>query len=159
LNVRGRISASLQARRAWNMAHFEGLHMATAELFPIYTKLSQKILRRTGRQRESSGNSDVVSYQIAAGLYLFWLALRCPTHAWTWPRANNEEHFEGFDAHQTCHKCMSRRMFDSRKWQVGPVYRSIQGGLASEGCSASFGKEAEPSASGYFVAWIRSWTT
>ncbi|MGC1422154.1 MAG: hypothetical protein WA354_25245 [Terracidiphilus sp.] len=134
--------------------------MATAELFPIYTKLSQKILRRTRRQRETSGYSEVGSYQIVAGLCLFWLALRCPTHAWTWPRANNEEHFEGFDAHQTCHKCMSRRMFDTRKWQAGLVYRhTIRPEAASEACSASFGKKAEPSASGYFVAWIRSWTT
>ena len=104
--------------------------MATAELFPIYTKLSQRILRKAARQRRAGGYREVGSFreaghnnQIVEGLGLLWLALRCPKHAWTWPRTNNEEHFEGFDAHQTCHKCMSRRMFDTRKWQAGPVYR------------------------------------
>ena len=129
--------------------------MATAELFPIYTKLSQKILRKAARQPEAGG------YRVLAGLDLFWLALRCPLHAWSWPRSNNEERFEGFDAHQTCHKCTSRRMFDTSEWHAGPVYRQIvQPDAASEVRSATFGKKAEPTLSpGYFVDWIRSWTT
>lgn len=97
--------------------------MATAELLPIYTKLSQKILSKAVRPREAGRYREAGDNQIVEGLDLFWLALRCPTHAWTWPRANNEEYFAGFDAHQTCHKCMSRRMFDTQKWQAGPVYR------------------------------------
>jgi hypothetical protein len=134
--------------------------VATAELFPIYTKLSQKILRKAVRPHEARGYREAGDNQIVEGLDLFWLALRCPTHAWTWPRANNEEHFAGFDAHQTCHKCTSRRMFDTQKWQAGPVYRRrVEPDKAREGCSANFGKKAEPSTSGYFVAWIRSWTT
>jgi len=28
-----------------------------------------------------------------------------------------------FDSHQTCHKCTSRRMFDTKQWQAGPIYR------------------------------------
>lgn len=134
--------------------------MATAELFPTYTKLSQKILRKAAGHSEAGPRRDVGVNQIVEGLDLVWLALRCPTHAWTWPRANIEEHFEGFDAHQTCHKCMSRRMFDTRKWQAGQVYRRrVEPDMAREAGSANFDKKAEPSTSGYFVDWIRSWTT
>lgn len=113
--------------------------MATAQLLPIYTKISQKILRKAVRPSEAGSYSEAGVNRIVEGLDLFWLALRCPTHAWTWPRANNEEHFEGFDAHQTCHKCMSRRMFDTRKWQSGPVYRRRSqptARLATEPCCA-----------------------
>jgi hypothetical protein len=97
--------------------------VATAELLPIYTKLSQKILSKAVRSGEAGSYREAGDNQIVEGLDLFWLTLRCPTHAWTWPRANNEEHFQGFDAHQTCHKCTSRRLFDTQKWQSGPVYR------------------------------------
>jgi hypothetical protein len=135
--------------------------VATAELFPVNTKLSQKILRKAARRPEAGSYREAGVNRIVEGLDLFWLALRCPTHAWTWPRANNEEHFEGFDAHQTCHKCISRRMFDTRRWQSGPVYRRMEpGAAANEEYSANFGKKAERSlSSGYFVDWIRSWTT
>jgi hypothetical protein len=129
--------------------------VATAELFPIYTKLSQRILRTAACRREVGGN------QIVEGPDLFWLVLRCPMHAWSWPRSNKEERFEGFDAHQTCHKCTSRRMFDTREWQSGPVYRHmVRPEGAGEERFANFGKQTEHSLSpGYFVDWIRSWTT
>jgi hypothetical protein len=135
--------------------------VATAEFFPIYTKLSQKILRKGSRQQEASGYSEAGGYQIVAGLGLFWLALRCPMHRWSWPRTNKEERFEGFDAHQTCHKCMSRRMFDSREWQAGPVYRQMmRPDAASDACSANSGRKTEPLlTTGYLFDWIRSWTT
>lgn len=94
--------------------------MATAQILPIYTKISQKILAKTIRRREVGGA------QIVEGLEGLWLALRCPMHAWTWPRANKEERFRGYDAHQTCHKCMSHRMFDTQEWQSGPIYRRQQ---------------------------------
>jgi hypothetical protein len=135
--------------------------VATAELFPIYTKLSQKILRAAPRRREAIGYGEAVGNQIVQGLNLVWLSLRCPMHAWSWPRANNEERLEGFDAHQTCHKCTSRRMFDTRQWQAGPVYRQmLHPEAASEVSSTNFGEETEHSLSpNYFVDWIRSWTT
>ena len=91
--------------------------MATANIIPIYTRLSQKILRKAARRH------DFGSTQIVEGLERFLLVLRCPMHAWSWPRTNKEERAAGFDAHQTCHKCTSRRMFDTRAWQAGPVYR------------------------------------
>ena len=113
--------------------------MATAQLLPIYTKLSQKILRKTARSREIRGNQIIVK-----GSELFCLALRCPMHAWSWPRANREERVEGFDAHQTCHKCTSRRLFDTRDWHAGPVYRRIERPHPTgEEYSADFGKRTE----------------
>jgi hypothetical protein len=135
--------------------------VATAELLPVYTKLSQKILRTAARRREVGSYREVGGNRIVEGLDLFWLVLRCPMHAWSWPRTNREERFEGFDAHQTCHKCTSRRMFDTREWQSGPVYRHVERLEAvGEERSANFAKKTEHSfSSGYFVDWIRSWTT
>jgi hypothetical protein len=91
--------------------------VATAQLLPIYSKISQKILGRTVRRRE------IVGTEIVEGFGRFLLALQCPVHEWSWPRANREERYRGYDAHQTCHKCTSRRMFDTREWQAGPLYR------------------------------------
>jgi hypothetical protein len=91
--------------------------VATTYIYPIYEKLSQKILGKTVRRQEFGGA------QIVEGLEALWLALRCPMHAWSWPRSNKEERFDGYDAHQTCWKCMSRRMFDTRGWQSGPIYK------------------------------------
>ncbi|MGA8743398.1 MAG: hypothetical protein WB561_19570 [Terracidiphilus sp.] len=94
--------------------------MATANILPIYTRLTQKILGKAGSRRET-GDAKILE-----GLKLFWLELSCPTHAWSWPRTNQEERFEGFDAHQTCHKCTSRRLFDTREWHAGPIYKLRQ---------------------------------
>ena len=91
--------------------------MATAQFFPIYTKISQKILHKGAHTCEVGGA------EIVEGLNRLLLALRCPAHAWSWPRTNRDERFDGYDAHQTCHKCTSRRMFDTREWHAGPVYR------------------------------------
>ena len=91
--------------------------MATANVLPIYARLSQKILRKAVRQRSIGGT------EIVEGLDRFWLVLRCPMHAWSWPRANKDERVEGFDAHQTCYKCTSHRAFDTRGWQAGPIYK------------------------------------
>jgi hypothetical protein len=90
--------------------------VATAQLLPIYTKISQKILRKNGAQRLKVESDRVLggNQYIIEGLDRFWLALRCPSHAWSWPRANQEERVQGFDSHQTCH---------TQRWQVGPIYR------------------------------------
>jgi len=89
--------------------------VATTQLLPLYSKLSRKILRRGARTR------IVCEAEIVEGMDRFWLALRCPMHVWSWPRANRNERLSGFDAHQTCHKCTSRRMFDTHEWQAGPI--------------------------------------
>jgi hypothetical protein len=52
------------------------------------------------------------------------LMMRCLRHQWSWPRANKGERLHGFDAHQTCHKCTSKRFFDSKAWLAGPIYRN-----------------------------------
>ena len=91
--------------------------MATAHVLPIYTKVSQKILQLHARPRE------VPSLNFVVGVDRFLLALQCPAHAWSWPRANKDERVVGFDSHQTCYKCDSRRLFDSQNWQSGPIYR------------------------------------
>ena len=91
--------------------------MATAHLLPIYRTITGRILRRRVR---SYGAGEI---RIVEGFELFCLALSCPFHSWTWPRANRDERMGGYDAHQTCHKCMSRRMFDTRAWRVGPIYK------------------------------------
>jgi hypothetical protein len=152
----------MQPRAAFAYCASRVPRVATSELFPTYTKLSRKVLRKAARRREATiGYSETGVYRVAAGLDLFWLTLRCPTHAWSWPRTNkDEECVEGFDAHQTCHKCMSLRMFDSRKWHAGLIYRHQIRPEADRQRSANFGKKAEPSLSpGYPVDWIRSRAT
>jgi hypothetical protein len=95
--------------------------VSTANILPIYARLSQKFLRKAVRRRNTGAT------QIVEGLDRFWLVLRCPMHTWSWPRANKEERTPGFDAHQTCHKCTSYRMFNTQQWQAGPVYRRVRG--------------------------------
>lgn len=101
--------------------------MATTNILPIYirigSRISQTLLGTTARRR-GVGNTELL-----AGFDRLWLALRCPMHAWSWPRANRDERLEGYDAHQTCCKCTSRRMFDTREWQAGPVYRKRDQGI------------------------------
>jgi hypothetical protein len=94
--------------------------VATSQFFPVYAKLSQKILRRSARRQIVAGA------EIVEGMDLLWLGLRCPMHAWSWPRANGDERFAQYDSHQTCHKCTSRRLFDTRAWQSGPIYKRTE---------------------------------
>jgi len=91
--------------------------VATTQLFPIYAKLSRKILRRSAQAQVVAG------IEIVEGIDQFWLSLRCPAHAWTWPRANRDERLGRYDSHQTCHKCTAHRMFDTHEWQAGPIYK------------------------------------
>ncbi len=82
-------------------------------------------MRKTGL-RETGHRTRFGELQTMEGFKLFLLAISCPLHAWSWPRANNEQGFHGFDAHQTCHKCTSHRLFDTQSWQAGPIYRRVQ---------------------------------
>lgn len=91
--------------------------MATANILPAYARLSQRILSVVV-PRPETGSTEFVR-----GLDLLWLMLKCPAHTWSWPRSNKEERFKGYDAHQTCCKCASRRLFDTREWQSGPIYK------------------------------------
>lgn len=91
--------------------------MATTQLLPIYAKLGRKILHKSARVQAYAGA------EVLEGIDRFWLALRCPHHVWSWPRANGDERLGQYDSHQTCHKCTSRRMFDTRGWVAGPIYK------------------------------------
>ncbi|WP_109485977.1 hypothetical protein [Occallatibacter savannae] len=85
--------------------------MATTQLLPRSAKLG----------RRSAPIAIPAGFEIVEGLDRLWLALRCPAHAWSWPRANGDELLGRYDSHQTCHKCTSRRMFDTQSWQAGPI--------------------------------------
>jgi hypothetical protein len=91
--------------------------VATTQILPVYIRISRKILGKSERSHR------VGSMKLVEGLDRMWLSLRCPVHAWSWPRANCEDRLPGYDSHQTCHKCISHRMFDTNGWQAGPVYR------------------------------------
>jgi len=91
--------------------------VATTQLLPVYAKISRKILRRSASLRVVDG------IEIVTGMERLWLAVRCPMHSWTWPRSNRSERMGQYDSHQTCHKCLSRRMFDTDAWQAGPIYK------------------------------------
>jgi hypothetical protein len=93
--------------------------MATTNAFPAYIGISGDIRRIRPRFGEAE------SILIVEGFNWLLLFLRCPRHQWTWPRANREERVNGFDAHQTCFKCSSRRLFNSKDWRSGPIYRHL----------------------------------
>lgn len=92
--------------------------MATTHALPANIALSPKTTHVRPRPR------DIGSVRVVAGLHRLLLLLKCPQHAWNWPRTNQEEHVSGFDAHQTCFKCHSQRLFDSKEWHPGPIYRN-----------------------------------
>ena len=87
----------------------------TTHTFPTYIGISRKAQRTLPRYGEAE------PVQIVAGFDWLLLFLQCPRHEWTWPRTNKQERFHGFDAHQTCFKCSSKRFFNSRTWQSGPL--------------------------------------
>ena len=84
--------------------------MATTQFLPGYAKLGRKLLR-----------TGLAGAEVLAGLDRMWLALRCPHHAWSWPRANEDPGPGRYDSHQTCHKCTSRRLFNTQSWEPGPI--------------------------------------
>ncbi len=92
--------------------------MATTQAFTTFAGISRKIGRILPRQVEFE------SIQTVEGLSWLRLFLSCPRHEWAWPLTNREERVKGFDAHQTCFKCASRRLFNSKDWLSGPIYRS-----------------------------------
>jgi hypothetical protein len=96
--------------------------MATTHPFPPYSGISGNIDRVRIRFREPE------FFLIVEGFSQLLLFIQCPRHQWTWPRANKEERVSGFDAHQTCFKCNSRRLFNSKEWRPGPIYRSRDDG-------------------------------
>ncbi len=70
------------------------------------------------------------SLKLLGGFDVLLLKIACPSHAWSWPRSNKIEAIEGFACHQTCTKCASQRLFDSRSWRPGPYYkRGIETGV------------------------------
>lgn len=111
-DVGSRVLKQLLHVRCFEKREIEGSSVATIQILPIHIRISRKIPRQA-----RSGTMELVG-----GLDRLWLTLRCPWHAWSWPRANREERLEGYDAHQTCYKCTARRMFDTGDWHAGPVY-------------------------------------
>ncbi|MGA7339929.1 MAG: hypothetical protein WBE72_20285 [Terracidiphilus sp.] len=70
------------------------------------------------------------SVRLVLGFRRILIRLACPFHEWNWPRPIPGERPEGFDAHQTCFKCMTERFYDTRMLQAGPLYRSLVPGTA-----------------------------
>jgi hypothetical protein len=53
------------------------------------------------------------------------LMFTCPSHAWNWPRPIQGNKPDGFDAHQTCFKCSTERLYNTNTLQAGPLYRTL----------------------------------
>jgi hypothetical protein len=66
------------------------------------------------------------------GIHRFWLKLSCPSHQWNWPRPIQGDKPSGFDAHQTCFKCMTERFYNTRTLQAGPLYRTRVSGTEEQ---------------------------
>lgn len=98
--------------------------MAASHSYLKYAEPGARV--RTYPQRlESTENIRLV-----LGFKRFLLKLACPSHAWNWPRPNHGERVDGFDAHQTCFKCMTQRFYNTQTLKAGPLYRSRVPGTA-----------------------------
>ncbi len=63
---------------------------------------------------------------LVLGLRRVLLMLACPSHRWNWPRPiPSAERPDGYDAHQTCFKCMTERFYNTRTLQAGPLFRRL----------------------------------
>jgi hypothetical protein len=84
----------------------------------------------------------VETLDLLNGLDRLLLKIACPFHEWSWPRSNKNQKIKGFGCHQTCSKCASQRLFNSRSWTPGPYFRTrITGENHSKNHSASGHKE------------------
>ncbi|HZP06393.1 MAG TPA: hypothetical protein VFB43_15960 [Terracidiphilus sp.] len=63
--------------------------------------------------------------RLVHGFHRVLLKLTCPSHRWNWPRPIQGEKPDGFDAHQTCFKCMTERFYNTRTLQAGPLFRRL----------------------------------
>jgi hypothetical protein len=53
-----------------------------------------------------------------------FIRMACSHHEWNWPVSNPDAiKVDGFDAHQSCTKCASQRLFNSKDWTPGPMFR------------------------------------
>jgi hypothetical protein len=75
--------------------------------------------------------------RLVLGLHRFWLKLVCPSHEWNWPRPIQGSKADGFDAHQTCFKCMTERFYNTRTLQAGPLYRTRVSGTQEHSAEQS----------------------
>src|ERR1019366_10158954 len=79
--------------------------------------------RRIRKRLQAAG-----SFKLVRGLDLVLLELCC-SHKWSWPSANADESvIEGYDSHQNCSKCATERLFNSKSWNAGPMYRPVPTG-------------------------------
>jgi hypothetical protein len=70
------------------------------------------------------------SFHLVHGVRRALLLLYCPFHAWNWPRLMPDGSREGFDAHQTCFKCNTQRLYNTSNLTAGPLYRTRVPGSA-----------------------------
>lgn len=92
--------------------------MAASHSFLKYAEPGARIRTRPP-QLEPTANIRLV-----LGFHKLLLKLACPSHAWNWPRPIQGERLDGFDAHQTCFKCLTQRFYNTQTLKAGPLYRS-----------------------------------
>lgn len=93
-----------------------------------YTYLQSVALGTTPNRDVQREPGSAEGIRLILGFRRFLLKLACPSHAWNWPRPIQGERAHGFDAHQTCFKCMTERFYNTQTLQAGPLYRSLVAG-------------------------------
>jgi len=69
------------------------------------------------------GNSQI---ELVGPVDRAFIRMACTRHEWNWPILNRDiAKIDGFDAHQSCTKCASQRLFNSRNWIPGPMFRKL----------------------------------
>lgn len=90
--------------------------MSTASTAALDSPIPIRDLRQALR-----ANSQI---ELVGPIARAFISMACPQHEWNWPLSNSQNlKVCGFDAHQSCVKCASERLFDSRSWTPGPMFR------------------------------------
>jgi hypothetical protein len=90
--------------------------MGTATIATLDSPIRLRQLRKALRE-----NSQI---ELVGPIDRAFIRMACPRHEWNWPISNRDiAKVDGFDAHQSCTKCASERLFNSKNWIPGPVFR------------------------------------
>ncbi len=90
--------------------------MGTASTAVLDSPIRIRQLRKALR-----GNTQI---ELVGRIDRAFIRIACPRHEWNWPLSNPDVvEIDGFDAHQSCTKCASERLFNSKNWTPGPMFR------------------------------------
>ena len=107
--------------------------MAASHSYLPYAQPAVRSALRAQIPRAHLEHSEHIRFVL--GFRRILLKLTCPSHRWNWPRPIQGQRPDGFDAHQTCFKCMTERFYNTRTLQAGPLFRRLTFGTEEHSVS------------------------